>query len=473
MSYSQTMSVCILGGYFILVVMAAKIFSKKIETLKDFFLAGRKLTALPVALTFTATWFGAASTMGSIDAFHNNGISGLWYLILPSIISCVCIALFMAKRVARQTYISQPEAVEAHYGKTGRLFLAIIILLSITGFVASQTVAAGLVFKTFFGLDIVWSTIISVSAVVLYSMMGGYFAVVITDILQVSLIVLSLLVLVVFSIAQSGILDSGTTAYFIQQPDSFWALGDNLTSNLALTTSFVLAWVTAPEMWQRMSSTPDEKTAQKACWQAITLLFLLFIIVTIIGLLSVNLVSSEKGAMVDLARLIPNPFLSTLVLIGFVAAVTSSMDSGINIGSLTITNDIYKGFIDPNASPKKLLWLSRFATILVVIPATLIALNFQDIIKVLWMSADIYASAMFFPIVGLLYLKNPPKWSGVLAMGFGLTMVIISTLVHHNLITLPFYWPPSPYSTLLGVLLSGVGFGLGYLLPRVNSESSY
>jgi SSS family solute:Na+ symporter len=147
------------------------------------------------------------------------------------------------------------------------------------------------------------------------------------------------------------------------------------------------------------------------------------------------------------------------------------MDSSLNVGSLTLTRDIYQGFIRPQAPDRELIWVSRITTLLMVIPAMALALYFQNLIHILWISADIYASGMFFPVVGMLYLKNPSRWSGILAMSFGITAVTVGALIQNGILPNVIGWPIWPYSTLISLGLSGFGFVLGHFLPRQQSKT--
>jgi SSS family solute:Na+ symporter len=459
-----TLPIIFLVAYFVAILLVARLFASKANTLKDFFLAGKKLGALPVALTFVASWFGAASTMGSINAFHDHGLSGAWQIVIPSVISFVVITLFMAKPVARQTHLSQPEAVEAHYGRVGRLLLAFIILTSVIVLLGSQMVVAGKFFQLVFGLDIAMSTFISTAVVVSYAMWGGYFTVVVTDIAQVILIALGFSILFWFT-ATHALPDAGAWQHFIQhQPAHFWDWTDSWQKNIFLTLTFVLAWSIAPEMWQRMSSTRSPELAFRAGWQATLMMLFLFSLIIGIGLLSIQLVGKNDAVLVVLAMKIPQQLLSGLVLLGFLAAVTSTMDSSMNVGSLTITRDLYQGFLRPLAGNRELIWVGRISTAVIVLPAMAIALYFQDLIRILWISADIYACSMFFPVIGMLYLKQTNRLSGILAMSLGSASVILSAIFQNNLAPNLIHWPDWPYSTLLGTALSGIGYAAGYWL---------
>lgn len=461
-----TVPVICLLVYFVVILLVARFFARKVDTLKDFFLAGRSLGSWPVALSYAAAWFGAGSTMGSINAFHDRGLSGAWDIVIPSALSFLLITFFMAKPVARQSYLSQPEAVKSHYGNAGRLLLTLIILACTTATLGSQMVAAGKVFQGVFGLDIFWATVISTAIVVNYAMWGGFFTVVVTDIVQIFFVVIGFVVLLLFT-AHAALPGPDSWHHFIsRQPAQFWNIGYHLQSNVCLALVFGIAWGIAPEMWQRMSSTKNPELAFRAGWQTILIVTVLYALVIAIGLFSTRVVGQSDAVLVVLAKQIPNQALSMLVLLGFIAAVTSTMDTLMNVGSLTLTKDLYQGFLRPKAGERELLWTSRIATVLIVIPAAAIALYYQDIIKILWISADIYASSMFFPIMGLLYLKNPGRWSGILGMAFGGVTVAFSALIQNHLLPNPMHWPAAPYSTLIGIAASGIGFGTGYLLSH-------
>lgn len=457
-------------GYFILIIFISSFFGRKIETLKDYFLAGRTLGAWPVALSFVAGWFGAGSTIGSVNAYNEQGLGGLWFMAIPSFCACLVITYCFARRVSDQVAMSQPEAIEQHYGRFGRFLLSCVIFCSLTSFLGSQLVAGGALCSGVLGWDLTAATIAITLAVVSYSMVGGYFAVVITDIAQFILFTLGLVILAVFC-ALAGV---GTpdfyTRLFAHTPPAFWDMGSHLGYNLALLLTFVLAWSIAPEMWQRMTSTRNRELSFSAARSASLILGLLFGLVAWIGLHSPLLVQTKGNVLVDMAMTLPHSGLSALVLVGMMAAITSTMDSSLNVGSLTLSRDLYQGFFRPHASQREMLWVSRIATLLVPLPAIAIALHYQSIIQILWISADIYASTMFFPVIGLLYLKQPGRLSGILAMLSGGLVILLSAVQQYHLAHLPFTLPEWPYRTLLGVFASGTGFAVGWMIDRLRTR---
>lgn len=453
--------------FYALLLWVACRFRRQVKTLGDFFLAGRTLGALPVALTFTASWFGAGSTLASMTLFHQRGLAGAWELAIPSVLSCLLITFAFSRRVSRQNALSQPEAVQRHYGRLGRLGLSVVILMAVSTFLGSQLVAAAMIFQAVFGVDTTLATLLFTGLVVGYTMLGGFYTVVMTDMAQMALIVLALALLLGFCLL--GHPGDPLLALSSAMPRSFSAFVQPWGYHAALCATFVMAWSIAPEMWQRMTATRDEHLAFRAALTASGILAGLFVLVALIGLLSTGLLARSEQVFMDLAKALP-PVLGGVALAGVLAAISSTMDSSLNVGSLTLTRDLYQGFYRPQASTRELLWVSRVATLLVAIPGVLLALKFQNIIRILWISADIYASAMFVPIVGILFLKHPPRWGGILAMGGGVAVVAFNALIQYGIIATPWaWWPQWPYSTLVGVAASLLGFGLGWAIAPKTS----
>ena len=461
-------------------------FRQPIHSLVDFFLAGKTLGVFPIAITFVASWFGAASTIGTVNAVHEHGLVGLWQIAVPSVCSCLVITFFLAKRVHAQQSLSQPQAVERYYGPVGRLLLSLIVLASTITFVSAQLVAGGMVCQAAFGLDNTTAPLILATGVVIYSVLGGFLAVVITDMVQFVGFTLAILLLLGWTCwagpdhvqILSYDWQMRLTSHLNFLPTS-WSGEQGWMQQLGLLFAFVPAWCIAPEMWQRMTAIPTARQAKLSAGLASSVLLLLFMLIACIGMLSTLWIfhPDDKTILIDMAQMLPFPILTSVVVLGVMSAITSTMDSSLNVGSLTVVHDLYHRWLRPYIrrdaeNEAELLWISRLSILLMAVVAVIIALRHKDLIETLWLSADIYASAMFVPIIGLLYLKEPPRLAGILAMAFGLVGIVLGHGAHSG--WLPFLtslWPAWPFSTIVGIIMSTSGFGVGCLLkPNQNGD---
>jgi SSS family solute:Na+ symporter len=455
-------------------------FGRNQHQLASYFLANKQLSAGLLAFSFAASWFGATSTKGALDAYYSQGLSGLWLIALPSVASLLLVCCCFGKRVSRLTSLSQPQAVEEAYGGLGRLVLTITLLVASTTTLASQLVALGSLLQAFVPTlaQAQQATAMVAFAIALYTLIGGFVTVVATDVLQMVVLVGGLGFLAVWLALQALAQPQALQAVWVSKPASFWQLSAHWGESLALLVAFSTAWSIAPEMWQRMKAAATPKAAQRAALGATLCLVGLSALVFGIGWLSPVVLGGslnpnnpgQPNVLVALAQALPNPLLGSLVLLAFLAAVGSTMDSVLNTGALTATYDLYYRYLHPKASPQRLITISRWVTLLLPLPALWIAFRQASLIKTLWLSADIYACTLFVPIVALLYAQRPQRQAGQAAMVVGGLWALCSALVQNDLApALAPFWPPWPHSTVWGLGLSTLvyaGVAAGGALQR-------
>jgi Na+(H+)/acetate symporter ActP len=131
---------------------------------------------------------------------------------------------------------------------------------------------------------------------------------------------------------------------------------------------------------------------------------------------------------------------------------------------MTVSQDILNQFFFKHLNPSQQVILSRICTALIGIPAIIIALYYSNLIHILWISADIYASSLFVPVIAFFYFrKYCTPLSGILSIGLGLTPVLLNFIFDFKWLMAPNDWPSYPYTTLLGLGLSLIGFLLGMI----------
>jgi solute:Na+ symporter, SSS family len=450
------------------------VLARRIKTEADFFVANRQLGPWLVAISFVASWFGASSTMGQVQKCSTQGVAALWLLAIPGVLSCVWVWLGLSHRVAQQGGLSLPWRIEQTYGRWAKLGLAGAILLSNTAFIGSELIAVGNLFGVLYsGLDRGIAIAGFAGLVLCYAAMAGFWTVLVSDLLHFALFTLAVLILG-WGVLGHPLNPLEHVWHHPPQP-LYWAWHHNLGFNAALTLVFVLGWGIDPLMWQRMSAVKTPAMAKKAAGLATGMLTLLLGLVAAVGLASPALVNSQTGGKALLAHVVLAvlpPWLATGVFLGVLTALASTIDSCLNIASLTLTHDVL-GTVCPQLSQPHRLRFARLATVIMILPAGWLALHHTDIIKALWIAADVYVCALFWPLMGILFSSNPSptqRGAGQGAMALGWAWVLAGTVMGN---VCPQYWLPWPYSTLVGWVLTGVVFGWQTRSPfKLNTASS-
>jgi SSS family solute:Na+ symporter len=417
-----------------------------------------------------------------MDAYREQGWAALWWLPLPSLLSLLITAGLLSKRVKQCGYPTMPTAVNLCYGRSAKVALMLVLLLGNTTAIAAQLIAVGTLFSPLLGWPFVPSFLVVLLPVVAYCCYGGYKAVVLTDKFQLYLLAFALALLV----GNSGL--SLFSPEQVGQPLAnrlnFSALWQTLAHGAQASEAGLsglkawlaagimgLSWSLSPEMWQRMVSAKTPQVAQRSAWLAAGMIGLLSLMVGLAVLLAwpMLLPKAQAGAPVlfQLASFLPVP-LAALVMAGFLAAVTSTLDSILSVGSQTLTMDAF-ATLYPKASGATLQRVGILTTLLLPLPAVAIAWHFRDILSVLWLATDVYACTLLVPLamVLLAHPAKPHRLGGRLAMLAGGAVGITLLLQKLGGATLPM----PGWVTLCGVLASAVGYAIGVALSPQQTNS--
>jgi solute:Na+ symporter, SSS family len=459
--------VLIMGAVYFVVMLSIGFWKPKpapdktINTTASFYTNAGFLGTVGLALSFAAAWFGATSTKAIMDKYTTQGLSAIWFIAMPSMLTMALVSGFIGRRVQQLPYLTMPEAVEAHYGKVGRCILAVVILVTSTTTLASQLVASVQVLQGMVGPELALPILTTVySGVVFYSMFGGFFAVALTDTFQCMLMFISISSLFAFTAWQGFTHWGETYSTLSAQPASFWNILPEPAPALAMTAVFALSWAIAPEMWQRMKACTTPQQATRVAGLSFGMIALLCSLVLGISLLSLPMfverlanANEPVNILLWLTALLPSGWWQGLVLLGFFSAVTSTMDSSMSVASQSFTYDLIKRFALPHAEWRTLRWFNYAMLPIQAVLSLWIALKTNDVIATLWLSADVMACILLVPIMAILFDAHPHKKAGITAMWVGGCCVALTTLQQLGGVAIPF-WPASPFNTLLGICIA-------------------
>jgi sodium/proline symporter len=177
-------------GYLLVVIVVGFITFRMTKTLADYLLAGRKLGAWVVAFSERASGESAWLLIGLPGLALVSGFSAIW-----SAIGCA-IGIFaswtlVARRLRVQTEklgaLTLPDYFEARFKDTSHLLRIVsmaVIVFFFTFYVSAQFLAAGKVLNATFGLAPIHGMLIGAVIIIFYTIMGGFYAVAWTDLVQ-------------------------------------------------------------------------------------------------------------------------------------------------------------------------------------------------------------------------------------------------------------------------------------------------
>lgn len=456
--------------YMALLILLSFFFSRKMRNLEDFFLASRNLPSLLVYVSLVASWFGATSMIVSTDEAYNQGVSSFWVMGVPAMLTVLLLGFFLARPIRRLPFVSLPDLVELRYGRLVRHLASLLIIWYMVLLASSQMVAIGNFLKLLLGTSYFNSLILGVAVVLIYSIVGGFFSVVLTDGLQFFFLAAGILGLFFFLTDASSFREISLAASNLGKGNYFHFFFE-VKEKLLVVLSFTLAWTISPIAWQRIQAARTEKAAKKALFFSSGTFFLFYGILVVIGLLSLPLFLSDRLEGPLLSEIISSKtgvFLSGFLFVAIVAAIMSTMDTAINTGALSLTRDVYQQIFSFSQG-RRVILASRLSTFLVGALAFLVAIKLQSILRTLGLASEIMAEGLFIPGMAMIFLKKKLPKAGLLSLLLGGGFSLLGFLCEVDI--LPFSWPSWPYSVPYGIGLSLIGFGIGAIMEKFGKPS--
>lgn len=379
--------------------------AKTIENSSDFLLAGRGLNKIQASLSLAASEFGGGGLIGACAACYTMGLAGIWWnwaAVLPFIF----VGIYIAPRLRDLELNTVPEYFEKRYNAKSRILATILqIIATVPGITAQLTVATVAV-VTITGWDYNLCLGITTMFVLMYTMGGGLVAEVANDVFLFIVIIVSLILALCFSTVNVG----GITNLLKELPKEYLNIGSiGFWEPFSWMLLCLFDYATSQYVVQRAFSAKNPKTARFAF--LFTGLFFIVVggIVALIGLnivvLLPNLTDPNQGYSLLINKYLPHG-IAGLALGGIVAAAFSTVDSSLMSTTTLFINDIYKPYINKNASDKRVLLVSRVVVFVSCAISILLASVMNNIIDLIYISGLFYGPAVFFPLILGMFSKT-------------------------------------------------------------------
>ncbi|MFD2906342.1 sodium/proline symporter PutP [Sphingobacterium anhuiense] len=421
----------------------------------DFLIGGRKMGAAVTALSAGAADMSGWLLMGLPGAMYLSGLSSAWIAIgltIGAYFNYVIVAprLRVYTEVA-QNAITLPVFFENRFkDKTQLLKIvsSIFILVFFTLYTSAGMVSGGRLFESAFGIDYYTGLYATTFVVVLYTFLGGFLAVSLTDFVQGTIMVTALVIIPIVLIFQLDGL--GNTLDIIHNKGANYL--DLLKGTTTVSIVSLLAWGLGyfgqPHILVRFMAIGDVKDIPKAkrigiSWMILTvggaLLLGLFGIAYLYKFDQTTMLQFDQSKelsetiFIHLSRALFHPLIGGFLLSAILAAVMSTISSQLLVTSSSMTEDIYKAFFNKTASPKRMLLVSRLSVLIVAIIALLLSLDPKDSILNLVGNAWAGFGAAFGPLIILSLLwKKTTATAGLLGMLVGGATVLLWVYIPHD-----------------------------------------
>jgi sodium/proline symporter len=467
-------------GYLLVVVVVGFITFRLTKTLADFLLAGRKLGAWVVAFSERASGESGWLLIGLPGLALASGFSAIW-----AAIGCAAGILaswtLVARRLRVQTEklgaLTLPDYFEARFKDASHLLRIVsmsVIVFFFTFYVAAQFLAASKVLNSAFGLAPVHGMLIGAVIILFYTIMGGFFAVAWTDLVQGILMAGAMVLLPLAAWMELGGVAGVAEKVGAVDPNLLLVTGGQTGRPLIMgliigSLGIGLGYVGQPHLLTRFMAIRNPNDLRKGTMIAMSWVVLAFwgaVLVGIAGLahFGPDGLADAEHVMPQVATLFLPAGIAGIVISAAIAAMMSTADSQLLVTTSALSEDIYHQLINKNASQKRLLAISRIGTVVIGVIAFLLALAAEE--QVYWFVLYAWAGlgAAFGPgMVLSLWWKRTTKW-GVF---WGMVVGSVTTVVWHNVPVLKDF----VYELVPAFIFALIAVVVGSLLTKPPAEA--
>ncbi|MFD1769167.1 sodium/proline symporter PutP [Sphingobacterium suaedae] len=445
-----------IGLYMVLMILIGLYsYRKSTSNSEEFLIGGRKMGAAVTALSAGAADMSGWLLMGLPGAMYLSGLSSAWIAIgltIGAFLNYVLVAprLRVYTEVARNA-ITLPVFFENRFhDKTQLLKLvsSVLILVFFTLYTSAGMVSGGRLFESAFGMDYYTGLFATTFVVVLYTFLGGFLAVSLTDFVQGTIMVTALLIVPIVVVAQIGGLDTTLSIIDTKNSNYLNLLRGTTTVSVISLLAWGLGYFGQPHILVRFMAIEHVRDIRKA--RRIGISWMIFTVsgAMLVGLFGIAYLqkfdvetmvvfdaSKEKSEtiFIYLARILFHPLIGGFLLSAILAAVMSTISSQLLVTSSSMTEDIYKTFFNKQATPQSMLFMSRLSVLIVAVVALVLSLNPQDSILNLVGNAWAGFGAAFGPLIILSLLwKRTTALAGLLGMLVGGAVVLLWVYLPHE-----------------------------------------
>jgi SSS family solute:Na+ symporter len=372
-------------------VFCARFYTK---TMGDFYLGGRKMNDWVVALSAVVSGRSSWLILGVSGYAFAQGISAVW-----AVVGYITVELFMfifvGKRLRRYTEmvgaITLPDFYEARFRDRRhvlRLTSVIIIVVFMVFYISAQLTAGGKTFCQSFAIGDEYSlhsVLLTAAIVLLYTVLGGFVAVSVTDMLQAFFMIFGLVVLPIVAVINLG--GPGILYEAISGAEGF-----PMVDPLALGLGGIIGYLGIglgspgnPHILVRYMSIKRPELLRKSAvvgtvWNVLMAWGAVF--VGLVARAQVEMGGRPGEMASDPERIFPSlaaqhmhPFLAGLMIAAVFAAIMSTVDSQLLVASSAVSRDLYQKIIkgQRGVAERQMVFLSRVVILVMIVVATVIA----------------------------------------------------------------------------------------------------
>lgn len=408
--------------YMIGMLVIGWVSSRRVSEMSDFLVAGRRLPLWMATATLLATWFGAGSSMGVAATVYADGIGGVIADPFGASLSLILAGVFIVGMLRRQGCMTVTDIIERRYGKGAGIYASLWMVPVYIGWLGAQLLGLGTILHLLTGISVITGTFVGAAVVLLYTCAGGMWAVTLTDVVQVGIMVVGLIFLLPGAVELAGGGDALIAA--LRPSDTLLPAG---AANFNDYVYYIGSWIimglgcmVGQDLIQRSLASKNANVAVASSVMSGFFYMFIGIIPIAIGI-AARIILPKYGITAEVMgndlenQVLPRiailvmgksyPLLLTVFIAALTAAIMSSADSSLLAGASLLCNNVFAPLF-PGMRAKVLLAGTRVTTVVLTVVALVLAIGVKSIYTLMINSWISQLVIIFIPVMTALYVPK-------------------------------------------------------------------
>ncbi|GHD22920.1 sodium:solute symporter family protein [Nocardiopsis kunsanensis] len=461
----------VLAGTVVLMLGIGVWVARRNRSGEDFLLAGRSLTTPLLLGTTLATLVGTGSSLGAVGFAYENGWAGALYGVGGAV--GVLLLLWLFSGVRKHGFMTFSEEMSYYYGASRAVkgVVSIVMLLASVGWLGAHIMGGALYLSYLTGLDPTTAKIVIAVSFGLYTVVGGYLAVVITDAIQGTILFIGFTVLAVLALVRVGGFE-GIGENVPEEATSMLGVDAiGLLPGISLALVVAVGVLATPSYRQRIYSASDVRTVRKSFAWVAGLFAAFAMLPAVAGMAARGLepgLDNPDMAFPYLATTLFPLWLGAFLLIAGLSATMSSGDSDAIAGVTILLRDVAHLVTGRLPKAEKMVSYSRIALVAVLGLALVFSLMATTIIAYIeLMISTILTGLLVASLLGKFWPRA--TWQGGLAALIGGSAMALAV---HNVSAWTDFWGNPVIPSMLTALVAGVVVSLATPRRSVSHEEA-
>ncbi|OLC80753.1 MAG: hypothetical protein AUH72_11080 [Acidobacteria bacterium 13_1_40CM_4_65_8] len=395
----------------------------------DFFVAGRALGPGLIFSTMLAANIGGGSTVGATGLGYGSGVAAWWWVgsaAIGNLVLAFWIGPAIRRVAAAHDLRTVGDYLEFRYDRSVRAIVSVLLWIGSLAILAAQLIALGIILNAVAGLPFATGCAIGGLVITVYYTAGGLLTAAWINVIQLTVKLGGFAIAVPLVLHRVG----GWDAIAALQPgdDTYWSLTRAGPPGVMYLVTLGPAFIISPGLLQKIFGARDDRAVRVGVGLNALGLFLYAGVPVVLGMAARVMFPGITDQQLVLPAILINalpPIIGSIGLAAVFSAEVSAADAVLFMLTTSLSQDLYKRFINPAASDARVLRVARLTTVVSGTLGVGLAIVSRSIVDTLTIFYTLLTVSLFVPILAGLYVARARTPHALAAIASGVTAMLI------------------------------------------------